>query len=106
MSASPAVLVLSTFPADRDPAPLAEALVTERLAACVNILPPMQSVYRWQGAVERAAEHQLIIKTTAARVEDLEARLTALHPYEVPELIVLPVAGGGDAYLRWIYESA
>lgn len=106
MSVTSCVIVLSTFPADQDPAPLARALVEERLAACVNVLPPMQSVYRWEGAVEQAVEHQLVIKTTAARVEALKQRLTTLHPYDVPELLILSVSDGGDAYLRWIAESA
>ena len=86
------VIVLSTFPADEDAAPLARALVEERLAACVNILPPMPSIYRWEGSVEQATEHQLIVKTTAARVDALRARLVELHPYDVPEIIVLPAS--------------
>jgi periplasmic divalent cation tolerance protein len=100
-----AVIVLSTWPAESDPASMATALVDERLAACVNILPAMESVYRWQGAVERAVERQVVVKTTAARVPDLLARLKSLHPYEVPEMLVLPVSGGGEAYLRWIRDS-
>jgi periplasmic divalent cation tolerance protein len=106
MHAPSYVVVLSTFPADQDPLTLARALVEERLAACVNVLPPMQSLYRWEGSVQQAAEHQLVIKTTAARVEALKARLTDLHPYDVPEILVLTVADGGADYLRWIYESA
>jgi periplasmic divalent cation tolerance protein len=100
------VIVLSTFPADQDPAPLAMALVTERLAACVNVLPAMRSIYRWEGKVEQAMEHQLVMKTTAARVEALKTRLASLHPYDVPEVLVLPVAGGADSYLAWIQASA
>ena len=100
------VIVLSTFPADQDAAGLATTLVNERLAACVNILPPMQSVYRWDGKLERASEHQLVMKTTAARVEALKARLAELHPYDVPELLVLTVSDGGDAYLRWVHDNA
>ena len=102
---SSAVIVLSTFPADQDPAALARTLIEERLAACVNVLPPMQSMYRWQGRIEQATEHQLVIKTTAERVEALKARLTELHPYDVPEILVLPAAGGSDAYLAWVAES-
>ena len=102
---SSVVIVLSTFPADRDPTPLAQALVEERLAACVNVLPAMQSIYRWEGAIERAAEHQLVIKTALARVEAVKARLTALHPYDVPEILVLPVTTGGNAYLEWVGAS-
>lgn len=100
------VIVLSTYPADQDPQPLATALVDEHLAACVNVLPPMLSVYRWQGKVEHAREHQLIIKTRAARVEALTARLTSLHPYDVPEIVVLPISGGGERYLQWLHDSA
>jgi periplasmic divalent cation tolerance protein len=80
--------------------------VEEGLAACVNVLPPMQSVYRWEGRTEQAAELQLVIKTSARRVEDLKARLADLHPYDVPELLVLPVADGGADYLRWIHANA
>lgn len=100
------VIVLTTFPASADPLPLARTLVEERLAACVNVLPPMQSIYRWEGAVEQAAEHQLVIKTTTGRVEAVKRRLADLHPYDVPELLVLAVADGGDAYLKWIYDNA
>lgn len=99
------VIVLVTFPADRDPLPLARTLVEERLVACVNVLPPMQSVYRWEGTVEQAAEHQLVMKTTSERVKALEARVASLHPYDVPELLVLPVAGGAAGYLKWVMEA-
>ena len=99
------VIVLSTYPTDRDPLPLARALVDERLAACVNVLAPMQSIYRWDGQVEQAAEHQLVIKTRSDRVEALERRLKSLHPYDVPEFLVLDVAGGGEAYLSWIADG-
>ena len=102
----PCVIVLTTFPVEGDAASLAETLVAERLAACVNLLPPMQSVYRWQGNVEQAAERQLIIKTTAASVDRLQARLMELHPYDVPEFLVLTVSDGSEPYLRWLEESA
>ena len=101
-----AVIVLSTFPADQDASTLARTLVEERLAACVNVLPPMASIYRWEGAIEQATEHQLVIKTSASRVSELKARIAELHPYEVPEVLVLPVADGAAAYLQWVYESA
>jgi periplasmic divalent cation tolerance protein len=100
-----AVIVLSTWPAETDPDAMAAALVEERLAACVNILPVMESVYRWQGAVERASERQVIVKTTRRALERLLPRLKSLHPYDVPEMLVLPVSGGGDEYLTWIDES-
>lgn len=101
-----AVIVLSTFPADQDAAALARALVEERLAACVNVLPPMASIYRWEGAVEQATEHQLVMKTTAERVDALKARIAELHPYEVPELLVLSVTDGGASYLKWVHDNA
>jgi periplasmic divalent cation tolerance protein len=99
-----AVIVLTTWPAESDPAGIAATLVDERLAACVNILPPMQSVYRWHGAVERATERQLIVKSSRPAVEPLIGRLKSLHPYEVPEILVLTPSGGGEAYLRWVGE--
>jgi periplasmic divalent cation tolerance protein len=99
------VIVLTTLGADVDAASLARTLVEERLAACVNILPAMTSVYRWEGSVEEARERQLLIKTTADRVDMLESRLRALHPYAVPEFLVVPVAAGSDAYLAWLGES-
>jgi periplasmic divalent cation tolerance protein len=99
------VLVLTTFAAQADIDGVARALVDERLAACVNILPPMRSIYRWKGEVEDAAERQVVIKTQAAAVDRLTARLRDLHPYEVPELLVVPIDGGGADYLAWIRES-
>ena len=97
-------LVLTTVPDGDQGETIARTLVEERLAACVNLLPPMTSIYRWRGAVERESERQLIIKTTRQRVEALRARLSALHPYELPEFIVLAVSDGGAAYLQWIEE--
>ena len=102
---SAAVIVLTTLGADTDAAALARTLVAERLAACVNLLPAMTSVYRWQGHVEEEREQQMVIKTGADRVAALAARLRELHPYEVPEFLVLPVSEGSDAYLRWIRDS-
>lgn len=80
---------------------IAEALVAERLAACVQILP-MRSVYRWQGAVERAEEWQLQIKTRAALADRVEARIRALHGYDLPEIIALPVTAGSADYVDWV----
>jgi periplasmic divalent cation tolerance protein len=99
------VLVLTTYPADADAEPVARALVEERLAACVNVLPPMQSTYRWNGAVETATERQIVIKTRAAAVAALTTRLMELHPYDVPEFLVLPITSGSDAYLAWLRDS-
>jgi periplasmic divalent cation tolerance protein len=99
-----ALVVLTTLGADDDALVLARGLVDERLAACVNVLPAMTSVYRWKGAVEQDREQQLVIKTSPERLAALQSWLLAHHPYETPELLVLD-AGGGDAYLRWIGES-
>ncbi len=99
------VLVLTTFPADGDAGAFAKTLVDERLAACVNVLPPMQSVYRWKGSVETASERQVLIKTKAANVAALESRVKELHPYDVPEFLVLNIATGGLAYLAWLGEN-
>jgi periplasmic divalent cation tolerance protein len=100
-----AVLVLTTVAAAADTAGLARTLVEERLAACVNVLPEMQSFYRWKGSVEADAERQLVIKTTAERIVDLQERITALHPYELPEFLVITASGGTEAYLGWLRQS-
>mgnify|MGYP002351831243 CR=1 FL=1 len=95
-------VVLCTVP-DREVAlRLSRALVEERLVACVNLLPQVTSVYRWEGAVQEDTELLLMMKTQAARVEALTARVVALHPYDVPEVLVLPVSGGSEAYLGWV----
>ena len=105
MSDTPHVLILTTLPADADAAAFATALVEARLAACVNLLPVMESVYRWEGRVQRDGERQLIIKTSRERVATLWQRVRELHPYDVPEYIVLPIVDGNEAYLRWLGES-
>ena len=99
------VVVWTTIGSTADGRGMASILVTERLAACVNVLPEMESFYRWKGQVETDHERQLVMKTTAARVPALKARLHELHDYEVPEFIVLPIVGGSEAYLNWIRES-
>jgi periplasmic divalent cation tolerance protein len=99
-----AAVVLTTLAAEADAAAFARTLVEERLAACVNVLPAMTSVYRWKGEVEQDREQQLVIKTTLAGIPALKARLGELHPYELPEFLVLP-ASAADAYLAWIRES-
>lgn len=98
-------IVLTTLSADADAATIARTLIDERLAACVNILPPMTSVYRWQGKVEQEREQQIVIKTAQDRVWALQARLRQLHPYELPEFLVLD-ATASDAYFAWVGESA
>lgn len=100
------MVVWTTWPADGDAGAFAKTLVEERLAACVNVLPPMLSFYRWNGAVETASERQLLIKTTAAHVAALEKRVQALHPYEVPEFVVLDITAGSPAYLSWLAGGA
>lgn len=100
------VIVLTTVPEDGIlGGRLAEALVDERLAACVNLLPPMQSTYRWEGKLSRDAERQVVIKTRRGHVEAVKARVHALHSYAVPEFLVLPVLDGSSAYLDWIVSS-
>ncbi len=81
---------------------IADALVDERLAACVGVLPGMRSVYRWQGKVKQADEVLLLVKTVQARLPALSARIQALHPYELPEVLAVDVAGGLPGYLEWI----
>lgn len=99
------VLILTTMPDDERADDLARTLVGERLAACVNVHGPMASTYRWNDQVERDTERQVAIKTTRARLPDLEARLRALHPYELPELLILD-AEGSQAYARWVSDVA
>jgi len=100
-----AVIVLTTVGAAFDATRLAPTLVDEHLAACVNVLPPMQSIYRWQGQVHVDDERQLVIKTSSDRVEALQFRVRALHPYELPEFLVIDVAGGSQAYLAWLTQA-
>ena len=99
------ILVLTTVSDDEHAETLARALVDERLAACVNLHGPMTSFYRWKGAVERDAERQLVIKTTRDRLPALEARLKALHRYELPEFLVLAVEAGSAEYLNWVNDA-
>ena len=84
---------------------IGRTLVEERLAACANVVGPIRSVYRWQGAVEEAAEHLLLVKARADDLPALEARVRALHSYQVPEVLALPVAAGSAAYLAWLAQS-
>ena len=106
MSAATGFVQVSTTVPDRATADrIATALVTERLAACAQVDGPLQSTYRWQGAVETAAEWSCRLKTTAERLPALLARIRELHPYNVPEIVALDIADGDPAYLRWIQES-
>lgn len=95
----------STCPDEGTARRIARSLVEERLAACVNIVPDMTSVYRWEGAIETAAECLLMLKTRGERLPALERRLVELHPYEVPEFVAVPVEGGSAAYLGWVVEE-
>jgi periplasmic divalent cation tolerance protein len=81
---------------------IAEAVVAARTAACAQVLGPITSTYRWQGAVERAEEYLVVMKTTAARYPELERQLTGLHSYDVPEIVAVPVTAGSRAYLSWV----
>ena len=94
-----------TCPDEASAARIAEALVEARLAACVSQLDGLRSVYRWQGAIERADEVLLVIKTTPDRLEAMTEQVRALHPYELPELLAFEVAGGLAAYLDWVVEQ-
>jgi len=97
-------IVLTTVGGDFDAVAIARILVEEQLAACVNVLPVMTSVYRWKEKIEQDREQQLVIKTTVANVARVESRLRALHPYELPEFLVLD-ASAGEAYGKWVAES-
>ena len=99
---SQALLVLTSLPDEASAQALATALVTERLAACVNILAPCQSVYRWQGQIESTIEVPLQIKSTTACYAALEVVVLAHHPYELPEIIAVPIAHGLPEYLAWL----
>jgi periplasmic divalent cation tolerance protein len=98
-------IVLSTAGSQEEAQKIAQALVERRLAACVNIVGPIHSVYRWKGAVESAPEHLLIIKTTAAAFPQVRAALRELHSYELPECVMLNIEAGSEDYLKWIGES-
>lgn len=99
-------IVFVTVPNREEGERIAEILVGEQLAACVNIVGPIRSIYRWEGAVCRDDESLLIIKTTQARYAALEARVLAVHPYATPEVIALPIVAGAEAYLRWLRAGA
>ncbi len=99
------VVALVTAPSAEKAAELARALVEERLAACGNVLPGLRSIYRWEGKVQDEPEALLLLKTTEAGFEALRARVVALHPYDVPEVIRLRVEAGHEPYLGWVRAS-
>ncbi|MGZ3440920.1 MAG: divalent-cation tolerance protein CutA [Polyangia bacterium] len=103
--ASDAIVVLVTVPNAETAEKLGDALVGERLAACVNIVGGVRSIYRWQGKIEKDAELLCLCKSTRAQFEKLRARVVELHPYELPEVVALPIAVGHAPYLDWITAS-
>jgi len=98
-------LVYTTFPTLEDAKKTGGALVERGLAACVNILPQMTSIFSWEGKIEEDSEIVMIVKTTGARVQEVMGTIRELHPYSVPALMVIPVAGGGEDFLSWIAEQ-
>ena len=105
VSARGFLLVLVTCPSRAAARRLATALVKRRLAACVNILPGIESIFWWQGRIDNSREALLLIKTTSARLARLTRAVVALHPYDLPEVIALPVTRGHRPYLRWVASS-
>lgn len=96
------LLILTNVPDETAAHAIARLLVEQKLAACVNLLPGVRSVYRWQGAVEEASEVTMLIKSTQQRYAELEAAIRQAHPYEMPEIIATPVTAGLQAYLDWV----
>jgi periplasmic divalent cation tolerance protein len=100
------LLVLSTFPDAATARRIGRQLLEEKCAACVNILPQVESIYRWQGKVEEASETLALFKTSAERFKALEGTLRRLHPYEVPEIIAFKIQQGSPQYLRWVIDNS
>ena len=100
------IVVLCTVPDDATAEKLANGLVEEQLAACVNAIPGVKSFYRWQGKLEADTEIQLVIKTRSARFDELAAWIKANHPYDVPEIVAIPAAHASDEYLAWAIEQS
>lgn len=98
-------VVLTTWPDRVAAQAAARTIVEERLAACANLGPELESIYHWQGVIETSKEVPVLFKTTAGRYPELEARIKALHPYELPEILAIPPANGLPAYLRWVETS-
>ena len=96
------VLLLSNFPDAETARTAVRALVEERMIACGNLIPGVESIYEWKGAMETSAEVMVVCKTTASRADAAQARLRALHPYAVPEILRMPVSGGWPEYLAWV----
>jgi len=100
-----AVLVLTTLPSSDTAAQVARSVVGEKLAACANILPGLRSIYRWQGKIQDEKEVLVLLKTQKSQFARLKARILELHPYEVPEVLAIPVEQGHQAYLEWIAQE-
>lgn len=96
---------MTTLPDETQAKALARVLVSGKLAACVNILPKMTSIYEWQGKLEQGEEHLLLVKTEQHRVAELQKAIKQAHPYELPEIVVVPIVSGYEPYLNWISES-
>ena len=105
MSAEDAIVVFMTAASGEEATRLADLLVGAHLAACVQILPEMESVYRWEGKIERQSETLLIAKTTTAKFAELEREVRALHSYETPEIVAVPMIAGSSPYLAWLFDS-
>lgn len=99
------IVILCTVPDRGSGEKIAQALVEERLAACVNLVPGVVSTYRWEGAVKQEDELLLLIKTNGARFEAVQERVMALHPYDVPEIIAIPITMGSADYLKWLSDN-
>jgi periplasmic divalent cation tolerance protein len=104
-AADEAIVVLMTAANGEEAARLADMLIGAHLAACVQILPEMESVYRWQGKIERQPEILLLVKTARSKFDDLEREVRALHSYETPEIIAVPIVAGSSPYLEWLSAS-
>ncbi|WP_394778115.1 divalent-cation tolerance protein CutA [Undibacterium sp.] len=99
------LLVMCNVPDDGAAQHIAQQVLAKKLAACVNVMPEMRSLYHWQGELQVSMEIALLIKTTQARYEELQTLIQQLHPYEVPEIIAIPVAAGLPAYLQWVLKE-
>jgi periplasmic divalent cation tolerance protein len=106
LSESAVRVAFITAPDEEAGGRIARALVEERLAACVNLVPGIRSVFRWEGSLQEDAEVLLVVKTRADRAGDLVDRVSELHPYELPEVVLLPAVGGNPPYLDWVLEEA
>ncbi len=100
-----AILVITHFPEYNKAQTLAESLVEKQLAACINIFGPCTSIYRWQDNVETDSEIPVFIKTHSKHFQQVEALINSIHPYELPEVITVPIIGGSDTYLQWIFKA-